>query len=59
MPCLLVYDINLVIEHKAFHVTVVRDSNKSAIIGCSETNYIPYERSISLLSDDMLHVQFG
>ena len=32
---------------------------KLAILDYSETNYIPYERSVSQLSDDMLNITLG
>ena len=32
---------------------------KSAILDYSETNYIPYERSVSQLYDDMLKITLG
>ena len=32
---------------------------KLAILHYSETNYIPYERSLSQLSDGMVNITFG
>ena len=50
-------DVNLAIVAIALHVTVMRDPNKLAILDCSTTNYIPYESSMSQLSNDLFHCQ--